>query len=222
MRKQELHPRTVIINKKQKNQSKIARNDALNWLATTFPEAFDNSVRIQPLKTGIMADILTHADKATAAGISISKLREAVVVFTRRIDYLTVLKAREMRVDLQGNPVNQVTEEEAERAAAKIRKRVEKSAKNARKNLNNKTSEQSSNQRPAYQPKHQAEQAFIPHYPERATAFGSQSNAQTPAKTTPVIIKHKSARSYDPDAVARLKEKLGLSRKSHSNEETAE
>ncbi len=221
MRKQELHPRTAIINKKQKIQSKIARHDALAWLAVKFPEAFDNSVRIQPLKAGIMADILAEADNAMVAGISISKLREAVVVFTRRIDYLTALKAREMRIDLHGNPVNQVTEEDAERAAAKIKKRVEKSAKNARKNLTGKSAPQS-NQRAAYLPKPQEEQVFTPHYPERATAFGSQNSTVPATRATPVIIKHKSARTYDPDAVARLKERLGLSRKTHTNEETTE
>ena len=39
------------------------------------------------------------------------KLREAVVLFTRRLDYLTCLKAREMRIDLEGNIAGEVTEE---------------------------------------------------------------------------------------------------------------
>ncbi len=126
MRKQELHPRTAVINKSQKNKSKNARSEALAWLAATFPPAFDNTLYISPLKIGIMADILKHADKAAEAGISNSKLREAVVLFTRRLDYLICLKSREMRIDLEGNPVSQVTEEEAECAAQKIKKRVEK------------------------------------------------------------------------------------------------
>lgn len=126
MRKQELHPRTAVINKTQKNQSKKARADALLWLAANFPAAFDNSLRIRPLKGGIMNDILLHADKAAEVGISKSKLREAVVLFTRRLDYLACLKAREMRVDLQGNDVAEVSAEEADHAAAKIKKRVEK------------------------------------------------------------------------------------------------
>ncbi|HRD69353.1 MAG TPA: activator of prop osmoprotectant transporter, partial [Legionella sp.] len=45
MRKQELHPRTAVLNKTQKNQSKKARSDALIWLAAQFPNAFDNSIR---------------------------------------------------------------------------------------------------------------------------------------------------------------------------------
>jgi len=204
MREQELHPRTVIINKKQKNQAKKTRNEALIWLAKTFPCAFDNSVSIQPLKLGIMADILAHADQAAASGISKSKLREAVVVFARRLDYLTCLKAREMRIDLAGNPVGPVTEEEANRAAEKIKKRIEKSAKNIRKVEVNK--------------------------PQKASdSKGFQSDFDTDdmdsddvftARPTPVIIKHKVSRAYDPDAVARLKEKLGLSRKSEVEKES--
>lgn len=213
MRKQELHPRTAVINQKQKNLSKINRLNALVWLAATFPGIFDNTIRIQPLSLGIMSDILAHADKAAEAGISKSKLREAVVLFTRRIDYLTCLKAREMRVDLNGNPTTQVTEEEAERASLKIKKRVEKSAKSARKNLNSLATKPY-----ASRPVHaafpsEAAQDFVPYYPERAPAFAAQNSLTPAARATPVTVKHKQSRAYDPDAVARLKAKLGLSRK---------
>jgi len=215
MRKQELHPRTADINKKQKNQSKKIRNEALLWLTATFPQVFDNSTRIQPLKLGIMAEILTYADQAAAAGISKSKLREAVVLFTRRIDYLTCLKAREVRIDLQANLVNMVTNEEAEQAAAKIKKRVEKSAKNARKNLVAKPAAKLSRANPA---DNEAAHEFIPCYPDRAP--GPVQNMTSKAST--VVIKHKSARPYDPDAVARLKAKLGLSRTNERTEESSE
>lgn len=218
MRKLELHPRTEHINKKQKNQAKAARNEALSWLSTFFPRSFDNSTVIQPLKHGIMNDILAHADKALAAGISKSKLREAVVIFTRRVDYLTCLKAREMRIDLEGNPVTHVTEDEANRAAIKIKKRVEKSTKNARKLLVSNTPNQS-NGRPNAPAHYPSENHITPHYPEHAPAFSIQ-NATQPTRTASVLIKHKSARAYDPEAVARMKEKLGLSRKRDVSEET--
>ena len=216
MRKQELHPRTAAINQKQKNMSKKSRLDALSWLAKTFPSTFDNTLQIQPLSLGIMADILAHADKAAEAGISKSKLREAVVLFTRRIDYLTCLKAREMRVDLDGNTVAQVTEEEALLATTKIKKRVEKSAKNARKNMISPpiTKPSSHRQAPAIQPV----QEFTPYYPERAPAYSVQNSAAATARVASVTVTHKQSRQFDPDAVARLKEKLGLSRK---NAETA-
>ncbi|WED42713.1 ProQ/FinO family protein [Legionella cardiaca] len=211
MRRQELHPRTAVLNKAQKNKSKKARNEALLWLAATFPQVFDNTLRIRPLKVGIMDDILAVADKALEFGISKSKLREAVVVFTRRIDYLACLKAREMRVDLEGNPVSVVTEDEAEKAAIKIKKRVEKSARNARKLLPAKTPVTSASVKSSVSV-HPSSQEAAPYFPERAPAFSAQ-NPITPPQRAAVVVKHKPSRQFDPDAVARLKEKLGLSRK---------
>ena len=206
MRNQELHPRTVVVNKKQKNQAKKTRNEALLWLATTFPRAFDNSVSIQPLKLGIMADILAHEKKAAEAGISKSKLREAVVLFARRLDYLTCLKAREMRIDLEGNAIAPVTEEEAAHAAEKIKKRIEKSVKNARKTLLNKP------KNGKFSDKIQSSE----HYSED---WEDENNILTPIRMASVKIKPKS-RVYDPAAVARLKEKLGLSRQTGIEKET--
>jgi ProP effector len=213
MRHQELHPRTAIINKKQKIQAKKTRNDALIWLAKTFPHAFDNRIMIHPLKLGIMADILTHAESAAKEGISKSKLREAVVIFTRRIDYLTCLKARETRIDLEGHPVGPVTDEEAANAAMKITRRVEKAAKNTKKLAKNPlTSKQPD---PS-----QVSADVFPHYPARAPK-SEESNYQPKTSNIPAIhIKHKVSRAYDPSAVARLKEKLGLSRKNLLSDET--
>lgn len=228
MRSQELHPRTAVINKSQKNKCRIARLHALAWLAAQFPKAFDNTVAIFPLKTGIMEDILQYADKALEAGISKGKLREAVVVFTRRVDYLACLKAREMRIDLDGNPVEEVTELDAERASQKIKKRIEKTVKNARKNLlitrsasnfksgNTTHSYQTAINRVSSASANRSEENFLPVYPQRAHMLSSTSQV---AKAESIVIKHKTTRTFDPDAVARLKEKLGLSRKMEEQQE---
>ena len=209
-KKQEPHPRTAVINQKQKNLSKKSRLEALNWLVATFPKAFDNTISIQPLSLGIITEILAHAEKAAEAGISKSKLREAVVLFARRIDYLTCLKAREMRVDLNGNPVSQVTEEESSLAAAKIKKRVEKTAKNARKNLIATSSVKPQSSRQTSIP---PSPEFTPYYPERAPAYSVQNSTVSAVRAAAVTVTHKQTRQYDPDAVARLKAKLGISRK---------
>ncbi|WP_131778498.1 ProQ/FinO family protein [Legionella bozemanae] len=227
MRRQELHPRTAVINKAQKNKSKKARTDALLWLAANFPAAFDNSLRIRPLKVGIMDDILLFADKAGEVGISKSKLREAVVLFTRRLDYLACLKLREMRVDLHGNESGVVTEEEAEHAAAKIKKRVEKSVRNARKIQTEKAPAQSNSnqQNSSFQAKimsqsPMAAEDHFPTYPARSSTYNTLNAPAQPAKTTAVVVKHKTTKQYDPDVVARLKEKLGLSRNEKKEEIT--
>jgi len=203
MKNQPLHPHTAAINSKQKNYSKLARHDALAWLAEQFPKAFNNTSSIQPLKIGIINDILLHAEKAKEAGISKSKLREAVVVFTRRIDYLTCLKVRETRIDLNGELTTQVSSEDAERAALKIKRRIEKSAKNARQAVQKK--------QPA--PKKVPTEAYSP---ESLPAFSAEQ-AAIATRTNPVTIKHKTARTFDPNAVARLKEKLGIVKKEEAN-----
>lgn len=229
MRKQELHPRTAAINKNQKNKSKKARTDALLWLAATFPSAFDNSICIRPLKVGIMTDILEQAEKAEEFGISKSKLREAVVLFTRRLDYLACLKAREMRVDLFGNDVCEVTEEEANHAAAKIKKRVEKGIKNARKmasdsspSFTSSTQSSSSYSSRSSQSNGNSSEDFLPIYPARAPVSYPAHQSAAPARTAAVVVKHKTSRQFDPSAVARLKEKLGLSRSQMQPSETVE
>ena len=225
MRRQELHPRTAVINKSQKNQSKMARYEALDWLAAKFPRAFDNTLSINPLKVGIIDDVLLHAEEALEAGISRSKLREALVLFTRRIDYLTCIKAREMRIDLDGNPVEMVSEEDAEKASLKIKKRIEKCVRNARKTMDTKApahygvkpaSQKTISDMPASSPNNQSD----PHYIERMPMYSSPNTST--AKPAAVIVTHKGSRQFDPEAVARLKEKLGLSRKAELTEETVD
>lgn len=215
MRKQVLHPHTAAINQKQKNQSKKAKLDALNWLAGEFPNAFDNRNCIRPLSLGIMEDILQYADRAAQVGISKSKLREAVVIFTRRVDYLACLKAREMRINLDGQPTEMVTEDDAERAALKIKKRIEKSMKNARRTS-------LSNEKSSHGKNHFSEpnsiQNPVLYCSERPAPYQSQVPGLTP-RAAPVLVKHKQARQYDPDLVARLKEKLGISRREEVNAE---
>lgn len=217
MRNQAIHPRTEIINKKQKNQAKLARQEALVWLAKMFPHAFDTTLKIQPLKQGIMEEILTHNEAAKAAGISKSKLREAVVVFTRRIDYLACLKAREMRVDLSGCLITPVTPAEAEQAALKIKKRIEKSAKNARNKIGTKL-KSARGAKPIEHFSSWEEQSFS----DRPDDVLGELSMGALGSKTPIMVKHKTSRTFDPEAVLRLKEKLGLSRKSLSFEETPE
>lgn len=218
MRRQELHPRTAVLNKTQKNLSKKTRQEALKWLAATFPHIFDNTLKIQPLKNGIMEDILKYADKAAEQGISKSKLREAVVLFTRRIDYLTCLKAREIRVDLEGQPDVMVTDEEADKANTKIKKRIEKSVRNAKKAAAPRIATYTKTEKSfAWTPS--PAMGTNPHHIERQPVmYNTQPSIPTPAKPA-VIVRHKTVRQYDPEAVARLKEKLGLSRKEEATEE---
>ena len=215
-RRHPLHPHTAVINRKQKIQSKTIRHHALEWLAQQFPEAFDNSKRIRPLKKGIMNDILECADEAATIGISRSKFREAVVIFTRRLDYLTCLKAQEMRIDLHGNPITPVNAEDAGQAANKIKKQIEKSLRNTHDQIPDKKSNQYISS-PDRINNSKRNASFLTHsildnetnQLSSFTAAIEQAQTNT-AYQSKVIIKHKTTRTFDPNAVARLKEKLGL------------
>lgn len=116
-----VHPLTQAINNQQKNHSRQQRMKALKWLQYQFPAAFDTKLRIRPLKIGILKDIMQYSSIASEQNISRSKLREAVTLHTRRIDYLVTLKLQEVRIDLHGKPIEQVSPEDAQRAAMKIK-----------------------------------------------------------------------------------------------------
>lgn len=202
----ELHPHTAVINRKQKNQAKQARQIASQWLMTRFPLVFDTSSRIKPLKKGIINDILQYESEANEAGISRSKLRQAVAKFTRSVEYLACLKSRGMRVDLNGAPVEEVTDEEAERAALKIRKRVEKSTKNTRRILPAGKVANALGTKPSYSKPVES----TSYYSDRHSGYNGQYTTQQPSRSASIVVKRKTTRSFDPNAVARLKEKLGL------------
>jgi ProP effector len=55
-----------------------------------------------------------------------------------------------------------------------------------------------------------ASEDYLPTYPVRS--YATQNAPVQPARSAAVVVKHKTTRQYDPSAVARLKEKLGLSR----------
>ncbi|NDH08857.1 MAG: activator of prop osmoprotectant transporter [Gammaproteobacteria bacterium] len=191
MKKNQLHPRTAIINVKQKNHCRLARRNALQWLTEQFPKAFDTTVQIYPLSIGVMDDILSYAKAAELAGISKSKLRQAIVVFTRRIDYLASLKSGGVRVNLQGESCGIVTEEQALAAALKIKKRVEKNIRNHRH----------SSFLEAQVARTAAEPLKYRHV---------EREHELAPKKTEIVFKNKTTKTVDPKAVERLKSKLGL------------
>lgn len=129
----ELHPTTVMINNVQKEKSRAAVRSVLNWLSTTFPKAFNVEGAIRPLKVGVLEDILAYAEQHGGLPFSRTKLVMALVVFTRRMEYLTCVKMRDTRIDLNGEEVEQVSEEAAKLAVLRIKKTIEKTMRPPRK-----------------------------------------------------------------------------------------
>lgn len=172
---------------KQRNLSHYARLQALKWLSTRFPKAFCTETSIHALQLGMMEVLLAYADEAKLQGISKSKLREALVMFTHRLDYLACLKAQGPRINLEGEVVGEVSPEEAQNAAQKIKKHIEKNHRQQRNRANH------SNYSPV-----EPEMRYAP------------VEATKVAKTVEVVIKTKSAKPIDPTAIHRLRSKLGL------------
>lgn len=101
MRKQDLHPRTEALNRSQKNSSDNMRLLALKWLATQFPEAFDNRRRIRPLKKGIMEDILLEAEQILSGSLSKIKLQKMILFVHILIEAFQSLDAGLFKSSLQ-------------------------------------------------------------------------------------------------------------------------
>lgn len=182
-----VHPRTAHINRAQKEQSKKACIDALAWLSKTFPQAFDTETRVRPLKIGIMDDVLVYVKEQEVVNVSRSKLRQALVMFTRRMEYLVCLKCREERVDLSGAVAGTVSAEDAGKAVEKIKKRVAKSIRE----------------------KHAPKKDVL------SLALTRETHPALDVKSVSDIpITRKMSRRLDPDAVARFKAKLGIAKES--------
>jgi len=90
---------------------------ALARLAEAFPQTFvlEKYRPHRPLKVGIAADIPARCPELERRVLSV-----ALSVYTRRVMYLQSLVAGATRVDLDGNPVGEVTARDAEYAAAKL------------------------------------------------------------------------------------------------------
>jgi len=217
----ELDPRTNVNNKTQNAESRKSRQRALTWLAQTFPEAFNVEGTIRPLKIGIFDDILAHAEKNGGLPFSKAKLREALVVFTRRMDYLACVKMRDVRVDLAGNDAVQVTEEAAKQAAQKIKKSIEKNIRARRKAAAAARAERSERlgargrnsghyrRRFTDSPQHSHPQYNSPYSHDEESYSPSAATIRVKRRYAPV--KNYNSENYNTsETVDRLKAKLGI------------
>jgi sRNA-binding protein len=90
---------------------------ALARLTEAFPQTFvlEKYRPHRPLKIGIAADIPARCPELERGALSV-----ALSVYARRVMYLQSLVAGAARVDLDGNPVGEVSAGEAEYAAARL------------------------------------------------------------------------------------------------------
>ena len=102
------------------------RQEALNWLYTTYPECFNREVP-KPLKRHIEKDILLNLPE----GVPFARLhiRQALAYYTNSIKYLQALSSASHRSNLEGQTVEEVLPEHQQRASEqfiKLKEHLEK------------------------------------------------------------------------------------------------
>ena len=96
------------INNFKKEEVKADKNvhfehvkETLELLYKTFPKAFVKDGEVKPLKIGIFDDLKERI--ASVEGLSITKVRAALRMYTARLKYLYSVKEGVARIDLDGN-----------------------------------------------------------------------------------------------------------------------
>ena|SRR3990167_9675948 len=96
---------------------KKERLATITWLIEYFPAAFFKHPKdIKSLKIGIFDDIVDFYDRLENPPFSKKKLREALNYYSSSPAYLINQKAGSARLDLYGNEIDIVTEEQAKYA----------------------------------------------------------------------------------------------------------
>lgn len=119
----------------------------IDWLAEHFPAAFfKKSNQVRPLKIGIFDDIIDFYERLDTPPFSKKALREALNYYSASPAYLNSQKADVARVDLYGNEVDVVTEEQAKYAYQRYQQRYaeRKKDKNGQKEAKAEAGQESS------------------------------------------------------------------------------
>ena len=113
------------MNQPPSNESAKKEKQAIvDWLIDYFPNAFfKRGNQIKPLQIGIFNDILEFYERLDSPAFSKKALREAVSYYSSSPAYLTCQKANTARIDLYGNEVDVVTEDQAHYAWQRYQQR---------------------------------------------------------------------------------------------------
>ncbi len=108
-------------------QTDIVKKEKLktiDWLIEHFPAAFfKKGTQIKPLKIGVFDDIIDFYERLETPPFSKKTLREALNYYSASPAYLHCQKANVARVDLFGNEVDVVTEEQEKYAQQRYQQR---------------------------------------------------------------------------------------------------
>ena len=112
------------MNETATNHTKKEKQIIIEWLIEHFPQAFfKKNNQIKPLQIGIYDDIVDFYERLNTPPFSKKSLREALSYYSASPGYLNCQKANTARVDLYGNEVDVVTEEQAKYAYQRYQER---------------------------------------------------------------------------------------------------
>jgi len=96
----------------------------IDWLIEHFPSAFfKKKSQVKPLQIGIFDEIVDFYERLDTPPFSKKALREALSYYSSSPAYLNCQKSNAARVDLFGNEVDIVTEEQAKYAYQRYQRR---------------------------------------------------------------------------------------------------
>lgn len=114
------NPRYFMENSEKLKNSK----EVIAYLAECFPQCFVAAGEAKPLKIGIFQDLAERL--AEDPKVSKTLLRTALRQYTSSWRYLHGLKAGMQRVDLDGNPCGELTQEHIDHAKGALKESKEK------------------------------------------------------------------------------------------------
>jgi ProP effector len=120
-----------VLAMKEQETAKKERLQTIDWLIEYFPAAFFKQARdIKPLKIGIFDEIIEFYDRLNTPPFSKKKIREALNYYSASPGYLNSQKTGAARIDLYGNEVDIVTDEQAKYAYHRFQERYAHGRKN--------------------------------------------------------------------------------------------
>lgn len=115
------------------NNEKITNSkELIAYLSELFPACFIAAGEARPLKIGIFQDLAARLADDTR--VSKTLLRSALRQYTSSWRYLYGLRPGVLRVDLDGNPAGELTEEHVTHAKAALKESKDKIFSSRRKN----------------------------------------------------------------------------------------
>ncbi|QMT60366.1 MULTISPECIES: ProQ/FinO family protein [unclassified Legionella] len=101
--------------------------NVIDWLIEHFPNAFfKKGNQIKPLKIGIFDDIIDFYERLDTPPFSKKAIREALSYYSASPAYLNCQKENAARIDIYGNEVDVVTQEQARYAHQRYLERYNK------------------------------------------------------------------------------------------------